>query len=53
VNPADLAIKEDSKAQELYLKSHKQYQPGQQKERNYKLPFDKSEHVFGKSIGLI
>lgn len=53
MNPCDLPIKEDDKAKSLYLKSHRQYEPGQQKERDYNMPFNKHSHTYGKPIGLI
>jgi hypothetical protein len=41
-------LNEDEKVQKMYLKSHGQYHPSEQKNREYKWPFDIKTHSFGK-----
>jgi len=49
--PASLSNSEKDRAQ--YLKSHHQYEAGEQKNRNYQWPFDKNDHAFGKTEKLV
>jgi len=46
-------IHEDEKARQLYIKSHLQYDSGEQKNREYQWPFDPKNHVFGRSGKMI
>ena len=41
-------LNEDPDIEKMYLKSHGNFQPAQQKDREYNWPFNPDAHVFGK-----
>lgn len=45
-------LTEDEKVAKMYLKSHGNFQPAEQKDRDYNWPFDVKNHAFGKSEKL-
>ena len=42
-------LDEPEDVKKMYLRSHGQFQPAEQKNRDYNWPFDINDHVFGKS----
>lgn len=46
-------LKEDPAVQTMYMRSHGNYQPAEQKCRDYNWPFNPSKHVFGKADKLV
>merc|ERR1712072_810588 len=49
IAPNDVQIEKDPEVQALYIKTHGNYECGQQKDRNYNWKFDPKTHVFGKA----
>ena len=48
IAPNNVQIEKDPEVHALYVKTHGNYDCGQQKDRNYNWKFDVKEHVFGK-----
>ena len=48
IAPNDVQIEKDPEVHKLYVKTHGNYECGEQKNRNYNWKFDVNEHVFGK-----
>ena len=46
-------LNEDDAVQKMYLKSHGNYQPAEQKNREYQWPFEAKNHVFGKADRIV
>ena len=46
-------LNEDPDVKKLYLKSHGNFQPAEQKHRDYNWPFEVNGHVFGKADKMV
>lgn len=45
--PKDIYLNETKTQQDLYRKTHGNYQPGEQKKRDYNWKMDPNDHMFG------
>lgn len=50
IAPNNIKIEKDPEVQALYIKTHGNYECGQQRDRNYNWKFDPKTHVFGKHV---
>jgi EF-hand domain-containing family member B len=50
IAPNDLQIEKDPEIQALYIKTHGNFECGQQRDRKYNWKFDPKTHVFGKKF---
>ena len=48
--PQNSVLNESEQNKKMYMKSHGQYQPGEQKNRNYNWPIDPKNTAFGKEF---
>ena len=48
IAPNDIPIHKNPEVKALYVKTHGNYEAGEQKDRNYNWKFDTKTHVFGK-----